>query len=138
MRRLLLALCLALPPLPALADADALFSRSPLWRKAMWSLPPRPRRNWTTLSPATSSNGHGCGAAARLFDDYVAFLDRNPDWPGLPYLRAQGEPSLPRGGDAARVIAYFGGQAPRTGHGRTGAGQCAHDPQGNARPRATS
>jgi soluble lytic murein transglycosylase len=55
------------------------------------------------------------GGAA--FDDYVAFLDRNPDWPGLPYLRAQGEPSLPRGGDADRVIAYFGGQAPRTGMG---------------------
>jgi soluble lytic murein transglycosylase len=51
------------------------------------------------------------------FDDYVSFLDRNPDWPGLPYLRAQGEPSLPRGGDADRVIAYFGGQTPRTGLG---------------------
>jgi soluble lytic murein transglycosylase len=51
------------------------------------------------------------------FGDYLDFLERNPDWPGLPYLRAQGEPSLPRGGDADRVVAYFGGQSPRTGMG---------------------
>jgi len=25
------------------------------------------------------------------WQEYIDFLDRNPDWPGLPYLRAQGE-----------------------------------------------
>jgi soluble lytic murein transglycosylase len=49
--------------------------------------------------------------------EYVAFLDRNPDWPGLPYLRAQGEPSIPAGADPAAVIAYFAEQAPRSGAG---------------------
>jgi soluble lytic murein transglycosylase len=100
----------------AVADADALNSRSLLCGRRHGSCGrggggtgrpvARDIVEWTRLRR---------GGAA--FDDYVAFLDRNPDWPGLPYLRAQGEPSLPRGGDAERVIAYFGGQAPRTGMG---------------------
>jgi soluble lytic murein transglycosylase len=65
------------------------------------------------------------------FGDYVAFSSAIPDWPGLPYLRAQGEPSLPRGGDADRVIAYFGGQSPRTGLGALALAN-AHMAQGNA------
>lgn len=48
---------------------------------------------------------------------YVDFLDRNPDWPGLPYLRVQGEPSIPEGADPVQVIAYFADQPPRTGAG---------------------
>jgi hypothetical protein len=48
----------------------------------------------------------------------ATFSSGNPDWPGLPYLRAQGEPSLPRGGDADRVIAYFGGQRRAPGSAR--------------------
>jgi soluble lytic murein transglycosylase len=100
-----------------LADADALFSRSLLWRRATRSL--RPRRRPELDDPVARDIVEWTRLAARrrVFRDYVAFLERNPDWPGLPYLRAQGEPSLPRGGDPTRVIAYFGGQAPRTGLG---------------------
>ena len=49
--------------------------------------------------------------------DYEAFLQRRPNWPGLPYLREAGEVAVARSTDAARVIAYFDGQSPRTGKG---------------------
>lgn len=48
--------------------------------------------------------------------DYEAFLARRPDWPGLPLLKQAGEAKL-AGADPARVIAYFGGDAPRTAAG---------------------
>ncbi|WP_245904309.1 lytic transglycosylase domain-containing protein [Roseicyclus mahoneyensis] len=51
------------------------------------------------------------------WQEYIDFLDRNPDWPGLAYMRAQGEPSIPSGADPARVIAYFADQPPTTGSG---------------------
>ncbi|AHM03636.1 Soluble lytic murein transglycosylase precursor [Roseibacterium elongatum DSM 19469] len=55
------------------------------------------------------------GGAA--FDDYIAFLDRNADWPGLPYLRTRGESSIPVGAEPTQVIAYFEPQLPQTGGG---------------------
>lgn len=51
------------------------------------------------------------------FDEYVAFLDRHPDWPGLALLRQQGEAVIAEDIPAATVIAYFAGGAPRTGTG---------------------
>jgi soluble lytic murein transglycosylase len=131
MRRLLFALCLALPPLPAFADADALTlaigalaqGEAELTAEAVAALDDPVARDiveWVRLRR---------GGAP--FADYVRFLERNPDWPGLPYLRAQGEPSLPRGGDPERVIAYFGNQAPRTGLGALALAN-AHMAQGNA------
>ncbi len=51
------------------------------------------------------------------FAEYISFLDRNADWPGLEYLRRQGEPSIPDGGDAASVLDYFTSQLPQTGAG---------------------
>jgi soluble lytic murein transglycosylase len=117
MRRLLLALCLCLPPLPVVADADALSlalgalaeGDLELAAEAAVELDDPVARDlveWTRLRRGGAD-----------FDDYVSFLERRSDWPGLPYLRARGEPSLPRGGDADRVLAYFGGQTPRTGLG---------------------
>jgi soluble lytic murein transglycosylase len=51
------------------------------------------------------------------FEEFVSFLDRNPDWPGLPYLRRQGEPSIPVDGDAATILDYFENDLPQTGAG---------------------
>lgn len=51
------------------------------------------------------------------FEEYISFLDRNPDWPGLPYLRRQGEPSIPVGGNAATILDYFADVLPQTGSG---------------------
>lgn len=49
--------------------------------------------------------------------DYEAFLQRRPDWPGLPYLREKGEDAVARSTDPARVIAWFAGGLPETGLG---------------------
>lgn len=51
------------------------------------------------------------------FGEYIAFLDRNPDWPGLDLLRRRGESSLPVGGNAASVLDYFTDVLPQTGAG---------------------
>ncbi|MGB8623155.1 MAG: lytic transglycosylase domain-containing protein, partial [Paracoccaceae bacterium] len=51
------------------------------------------------------------------FPDYVDFLKRNPDWPGLEQLRAQGEGLIPEGADSQTVLAYFDGHPPVTGIG---------------------
>ncbi|MEX3017460.1 transglycosylase SLT domain-containing protein [Gymnodinialimonas hymeniacidonis] len=51
------------------------------------------------------------------FGEYISFVDRNPDWPGLPYLRRQGEPSIPEGGDPQNVLDFFADELPQTGAG---------------------
>lgn len=54
----------------------------------------------------------GNGAPA----DYLAFLTRRPDWPGLALLRREGEAAFD-GASAEAVLAYFAGSAPQTGTG---------------------
>lgn len=49
--------------------------------------------------------------------DYETFLARRPDWPGLPLLKEKGEIAVARSTDAARIMAYFGADKPRTGLG---------------------
>ncbi|HDR29622.1 lytic transglycosylase domain-containing protein [Rhodovulum sp.] len=51
------------------------------------------------------------------FADYLDFTARNPDWPGLARLRAEGEAKIPADAHPDRVIAYFRGAAPTTGAG---------------------
>jgi soluble lytic murein transglycosylase len=51
------------------------------------------------------------------WSDYVSFLERNGDWPGLPLLRTRGENAIPGDARAADVIAYFEPQAPGSGAG---------------------
>jgi soluble lytic murein transglycosylase len=131
MRRLLLALCLASAAragvggcrcaelaLAALAEGDAGACR----RGRGGTGRPRGARH-RRMDTA-------CVAAARNSTTTWTFSSAIPDWPGLPYLRAQGEPSLPRGGDPDRVMAYFGGQSPRTGLGALALAN-AHMARGN-------
>ncbi|MGX9356394.1 transglycosylase SLT domain-containing protein [Roseobacteraceae bacterium S113] len=54
----------------------------------------------------------GRGSAA----DAMAFLARNSDWPGLPYLKAQMEPAMITAPDAD-ILRFFEGHVPRTGTG---------------------
>ncbi|OAN69327.1 hypothetical protein A8B78_05280 [Jannaschia sp. EhC01] len=61
------------------------------------------------------------------FAEYISFLDRNPDWPGLDYLRRQGEPSIPEGGDAAAIMDYFADVLPETGAGSLALAQALAD-----------
>ena len=107
MRHLLLCLVLALAPLSARAnqEAEALglalaaLARGDLDLAAQAAGPisdpvARDIVEWTRLRRGGAD-----------WADYIAFLDRNPDWPGLDYLRAQGEPSIPENADPDRVLA---------------------------------
>ena len=49
--------------------------------------------------------------------DYEAFLQRHPDWPGLPMLKKKGEEAVARSTDPARVVAYFASSMPETATG---------------------
>lgn len=51
------------------------------------------------------------------FNEYIEFLDRRADWPGLPLMRKSGESKIPRDAKPAKVLAYFADQEPRTGTG---------------------
>lgn len=51
------------------------------------------------------------------FDEYVAFLSRHPDWPGLALLRQKGEAVIAEDIPAATVVAYFADARPQTGTG---------------------
>ncbi len=55
--------------------------------------------------------GHGS------FADYHSFLDKNPDWPGLPLLRKKGEAAIDDETPDQEIIHYFEPQKPRSGHG---------------------
>ncbi|MCA3557688.1 MAG: lytic transglycosylase domain-containing protein, partial [Rhodobacter sp.] len=52
-----------------------------------------------------------------LLDEYEAFLQRRPDWPGLGLLREKGEAAVARSTSAERVLAWFGGRPPETVEG---------------------
>lgn len=60
---------------------------------------------------------HRLRASAGEFQEYIDFLDRRADWPGLPLLHQQGEYRISESADADTVIAYFADQPPGTGTG---------------------
>jgi len=60
---------------------------------------------------------HRLRASAGQFSEYIAFLQRRPDWPGLGLLRKAGEWRIPETISADTVIAYFKPQMPQTGTG---------------------
>ncbi|WP_284265334.1 lytic transglycosylase domain-containing protein [Roseicyclus amphidinii] len=130
MRQILLAVSLVLAPMGARADTAAMgLALDALSQGDMGLYAEAAGRiedpvaldilSWTRLRAGRGD-----------WPEYVAFLDRNPDWPGLPYLRAQGEPSIPAGGDPAAIIAYFDGHPPTTGAGAL-ALALAHDAAGD-------
>lgn len=45
------------------------------------------------------------------------FIERNPDWPGMPYLREKSEIAISESGDMAIIRAFFDGYRPQTGAG---------------------
>ncbi|MBI1220608.1 MAG: transglycosylase SLT domain-containing protein [Rhodobacteraceae bacterium] len=51
------------------------------------------------------------------FSDYVTFLRRRPDWPGLPYMRLKGEATINVNVPNAEVLAFFAADLPRTAAG---------------------
>lgn len=49
--------------------------------------------------------------------DYTAFLRDHADWPGLKYLRRQGEAAIKESTPRREVLDYFADQPPQTGNG---------------------
>ena len=56
-------------------------------------------------------------AGEGLLGEYEEFLARRADWPGLPYLREQGEEAVARSTTPGRIIRYFEQTPPQTGAG---------------------
>ena len=60
---------------------------------------------------------HRLRAGQGTFAEYRAFLNRHPDWPGLPLMHKKGEASISDQTPAAEVLDYFAEREPRTGYG---------------------
>lgn len=60
---------------------------------------------------------HRLRAGLGSLTDYLAFLQRNPDWPGLPLMRRKGEAAIGRDAPPDQVVAFFAQQPPQTGTG---------------------
>lgn len=114
--RLILLIALLLPA-AARADAvQALQTALELARKGDWD---------GALAVAPAGAGHDVilwqklrdDESGALLGDYEDFLARRPDWPGLPYLKEQGEAAAARSMTPGRVIGYFGADLPRTAAG---------------------
>lgn len=110
-----LVLALGLQTLPAGADTtQAMRTALELAAKQDWA---------GALSAAPSGVGRDVIEWQRLragdgrLGEYEEFLQRRPDWPGLPLLREKGEEAVARSTDPARVIAWFEAGPPETGTG---------------------
>ncbi|MEM9709982.1 MAG: transglycosylase SLT domain-containing protein [Pseudomonadota bacterium] len=62
-------------------------------------------------------NWHRFRAGVGRFDEVRDFIARNPDWPGLSYLKRRSEGVLPTRSRQDDVIAFFDGAQPQTGQG---------------------
>ena len=51
------------------------------------------------------------------WNEYVRFVKRHSDWPGLPLLRKVGETKIPYGRPSEEILAYFDNELPQTGRG---------------------
>ena len=60
---------------------------------------------------------HRLRAGQGDFGDYLAFLSRRPNWPGLPYLMKRGEETIDDTVPAAAIHRYFMIEPPQTGAG---------------------
>ncbi len=110
-----LVLALGLQTLPAGADTtQAMRTALELAAKQDWA---------GALLTAPSGVGRDVIEWQRLragdgrLGEYEEFLQRRPDWPGLPLLREKGEEAVARSTDPARVIAWFEAGPPETGTG---------------------
>jgi soluble lytic murein transglycosylase len=68
----------------------------------------------------------GRGDATEVLD----FLERNPNWPGEPYLREKAEPAINDGASVAQIRAFFADSLPQTGAGALALAR-AHMAEGN-------
>ncbi len=84
-------------------------------------------RDWVRATNAARATGEDVAlqvvewerlrAGNAAWADYVLFLQRNGDWPGLPRLRRGGEPTIPANARAQDVLTFFDGEDPQSGNG---------------------
>ena len=60
---------------------------------------------------------HWLRAPEGRFEDYLEFLRRSGDWPGLPLMRRRGEAAIPEGATLDQLTLYFGPEDPQTDMG---------------------
>ena len=126
----LLALFLSVSTLPA-QDRAAVDAVS----KAMVSVG---KKDWDTARKAVNPAGqigidivdwHRLRELNGSFDEYVTFLNRRSDWPGLPLLRKSGESKIPKNASPSKIIDYFVDQPPQTGDAVCQRVHCNHPTQ---------
>ncbi|MGB3148019.1 MAG: lytic transglycosylase domain-containing protein [Paracoccaceae bacterium] len=102
---------------PAFADDGPLFSAA---------LQAADSGDWSTAIGKADASGAVAGAVLRwrylreqtgAFGDYVDFVRRHPDWPGLKLLRRKAENTLSPGLSPTLVVEFFAPQLPQTGKG---------------------
>jgi len=115
---LLIWLCLLVIAAPLRADPAAM-------RAALEAVSARDWDRARNLAPAGIGRDvvewHRLRAGEGLLGDYEDFLRRRADWPGMDYLRQQGETAVARSTSPDRVLAFFG-----QGQAATAEGAMAH------------
>lgn len=117
MSRLLALLLLLITTLPAMAQ-----ERGAALAKAMESMR---QGNWAAARIAARGDGqvavdvilwHALRAGRGDHREVLDFLSRNPDWPGLPYLREKTEPVMSEA-SLEQIRGFFADDLPQTGSG---------------------
>jgi soluble lytic murein transglycosylase len=122
-----LILTLALAAVPMAAPGPASAQTAEQGRLLAQALSEARSGNWTTAAAYAGRTNSAVVSDIVLWtrlregvgswQEYQGFLQRNPTWPNVVTLRRHGERLIPQGADANGVIAFFGGDSPRTGTG---------------------
>ncbi len=114
----LIFLCLSAAALSAQSsrDADALAKAMQEMRSGDWTSAAQEARRSGSVGQDIIE-WHRLRDGQGTFDDVVEFLERNPDWPGLPYLRRRSDGSVPFGSRWEDVLAFYQDNPPQTGSG---------------------
>ena len=100
----------------AASEADALASALEAVRTSDWDRATAAARG-AGVHGRDVVEWHRLRAGRGSFDEVVAFLDRNPDWPGIDLLRRRNEGLAPYQRRAPEVVAFFADNPPQTGAG---------------------
>ena len=116
--RLIPIAAMILAALPAAAfTPDRLAEALDAVAKRDWSKAEAQARAAGTPVAADIVEWHRLRAGLGDWSDYVAFLARHPDWPGLDWMRRRAEGAMPGSLPAEQVRAFFAGGLPQTGRG---------------------
>lgn len=117
-RRLISVAVLALAALPAAAfTPDRLAEALESVARGDWARAGDQARAAGTPVAADIVEWHRLRAGQGDWSDHMAFLRRNPDWPGLDLMRRRAEDAMPGNLPADQLRAFFADGLPQTGRG---------------------